>query len=129
MPSALSSYVVRKRTFQVWIDGIRSPTRPNRLQLPIDVSHWLMHLSPRQRQILTLIAEGMSDKEIACRLGVSARTVDSHLQRLYQRHDVHTRAALVARWLRDEAALHPVEPVGEIPYGDSPELTRGRRGD
>jgi hypothetical protein len=30
---------------------------------------------------------------------MSARTVDSHLQRLYQRYDVHSRAAMVAKWL------------------------------
>jgi len=60
-----------------------------------------MKLSPRQRQILTLIAEGYADKDIARRLGVSARTVDSHLQRLYQRHHVHSRAAIVAKWLRE----------------------------
>lgn len=58
-----------------------------------------MHLSPRQLQIVSLIAEGRCDKEIARCLGMSARTVDSHLQRLYQRHGVHSRAALVARWL------------------------------
>ena len=58
-----------------------------------------MRLSPRQVQILSLIIEGCSDKEIAQRLGVSARTVDSHLQRLYERHDVHSRAAIVGKWL------------------------------
>lgn len=60
-----------------------------------------MKLSPRQVQILTLIAEGCHDKAIAQRLGVSARTVDSHLQRLYQRYDLHSRAAIVAKWLRE----------------------------
>ena len=58
-----------------------------------------MHLSPRQVQILSLISEGCSDKEIAQRLGMSARTVDSHLRRLYERHSVHSRAAIVAKWL------------------------------
>jgi DNA-binding NarL/FixJ family response regulator len=66
-----------------------------------------MRLSARQREILMLVAEGYSDKGIALRLGVSDRTVESHLQRLYQRHGVHTRAALVARWLRDEAGPSP----------------------
>ncbi|MFI1018380.1 response regulator transcription factor [Streptomyces sp. NPDC020965] len=60
-----------------------------------------MDLSPRQAQILSLIAEGCCDKEIARRLGVSARTVDSHLQRLYSRYQVHTRASMVAKWLLD----------------------------
>jgi DNA-binding CsgD family transcriptional regulator len=58
-----------------------------------------MHVSPRQSEILSLIADGYSDKQIARRLGMSARTIDSHLQRLYQRYDVHSRAAIVAKWL------------------------------
>lgn len=60
-----------------------------------------MNLSPRQMQILTLIAEGHPDKDIAQRLGVSVRTIDSHLQRLYQRYGLHSRAAVVAKWLRE----------------------------
>lgn len=67
-----------------------------------------MLLSPRQRQIVALIAEGLSNKEIAARLSMSERTVDSHLQRLYLRYDIRTRAALVARWLRHE--LGPTNP-------------------
>lgn len=66
-----------------------------------------MRVSARQREILTLIAEGLSDKGIARRLGMSDRTVESHLQRLYQRHGVHTRAALVARWLREDTSWVP----------------------
>jgi DNA-binding NarL/FixJ family response regulator len=61
-----------------------------------------MEASPRQTEILTLIAEGLQDTHIARRLGVSVRTVNAHLQRLYQRHRLHTRAAIVAKWLRDE---------------------------
>ncbi|MFI9154612.1 LuxR C-terminal-related transcriptional regulator [Streptomyces sp. NPDC053367] len=67
-----------------------------------------MDVSVRQRQILSLIAEGCSDKEIARRLGVSARTVDSHLQRLYLRYQVHTRAAMVAKWLLSGGSPDPV---------------------
>lgn len=58
-----------------------------------------MHLSPKQEQIISLIVEGCCSKEIARKLDMSARTVESHLQRLYDRHAVHSRAALVAKWL------------------------------
>jgi DNA-binding CsgD family transcriptional regulator len=57
-------------------------------------------MSPRQEQILELVAEGCSDKEIARRLGMSVRTVGTHLSRLYERHQVHSRSAIVAMWLR-----------------------------
>jgi DNA-binding NarL/FixJ family response regulator len=58
-----------------------------------------MHLSRRQSEIIALIADGYCDKQIARHLGMSERTVQSHLQRLYLRHGVHSRAAIVARWL------------------------------
>jgi DNA-binding NarL/FixJ family response regulator len=76
-----------------------------------------VRISARQREILVLIAEGHSDKGIARRLGMSDRTVESHLQRLYQRHGVHTRAALVARWLRDEASSALNGESGHIGQG------------
>jgi DNA-binding CsgD family transcriptional regulator len=66
------------------------------------VKETTVHLSPRQREILSLISQDNSDKQIARRLGMSARTVDSHLQRLYVLHGVHSRAALVAKWLTEE---------------------------
>ena len=55
-----------------------------------------VRLSPRQHEIVRLIAHGMSDKEIAAELGMSPRTVGSHLARVYVLHDVHKRAQLVA---------------------------------
>ena len=61
-----------------------------------------MHLSTRQRQIVVLLSEGQTNKEIARELGTSPRTIDSHLQRLYARNGVNTRVALVAKWLRAE---------------------------
>jgi len=60
-----------------------------------------MHVTPRQAQILGLVASGLSDKEIAEHLGVSPRTVQSHLDRLFLEHGLHKRAAAVAAWLRD----------------------------
>lgn len=68
--------------------------------LPDGRGNGRLHLSPRQEQILALIASGKSDSEIAARLGISSRTVGSHLQRVYQAHGLHTRAAAVAAWLR-----------------------------
>lgn len=63
-----------------------------------------MHLSTRQIEILTLIADGHRDKQIAQHLGLSVRTVDSHLQRLYDRYGVRSRAGIVAKWLLEGGA-------------------------
>jgi DNA-binding NarL/FixJ family response regulator len=62
-----------------------------------------MRVTPRQAQILRLVASGLSDKEIATRLGVSPRTIQSHLDRLFLEHGLHKRAAAVAAWLENRS--------------------------
>jgi two-component system response regulator NreC len=52
-------------------------------------------LSPREREILTLIAQGLSNSDIAKRLTLSLNTVKTHRLRLYQKLDLHDRAGLV----------------------------------
>ena len=55
----------------------------------------LERLTPRQRQILILIAEGKSTKEIAGSLNISGKTVESHRAQLSERLDIHDVAGLV----------------------------------
>lgn len=52
-------------------------------------------LTPRQREILQLIAEGRSTKQIALGLKISVKTVDTHRSLLMKRLNVHDVAALV----------------------------------
>lgn len=52
-------------------------------------------LTPRQREILQLIAEGKSTKEIAAILGVSVKTIETHRTQLMSRLDIHDIAGLV----------------------------------
>ena len=56
------------------------------------------HFTPRQVEIVALIGMGLSDKEIARHLGLSRRTVRTHLERLYAEHDVHSRTAAALLW-------------------------------
>lgn len=58
-------------------------------------------LSDRERQVVGLIVAGASNDEIGARLGISARTVESHLRRLFDRTDVASRTELAARALRE----------------------------
>ena len=58
-------------------------------------------LSPREREMLALIVEGLTAKEIADRIGVSIHTIDTHTRHLFKKLDVRSRAAAVARALRE----------------------------
>lgn len=57
-------------------------------------------LSPRQREVLQLVAEGHSTKEIARRLDLSVKTVDTHRSQLMKQLDIHEVAGLVRYALR-----------------------------
>lgn len=59
-----------------------------------DVSSPLELLSVRQREILQMIAEGQSTKEISYRLNLSAKTVETHRRALMQRLDIYDIAGL-----------------------------------
>lgn len=52
-------------------------------------------LSDREREVLKLLAEGMTVKEIASRLDLSVKTVDVHKYNLMRKLDIHDRAALI----------------------------------
>jgi DNA-binding NarL/FixJ family response regulator len=57
-------------------------------------------LSPRERQILQLVAEGKTTKQIAEILGVSVKTAESHRSRLMAKLDIHEIAGLVRYAIR-----------------------------
>lgn len=55
----------------------------------------LSRLTPRQAEIVDLIAEGLTSKEIAVRLGMSFRTVDTHRARIVEKLQVNSLAELL----------------------------------
>lgn len=57
-------------------------------------------LTPRQREILQLIAEGYSTREIAAKLDLSAKTIETHRAQLMSRLDIHDVAGLVRYAIR-----------------------------
>ena len=58
-------------------------------------------LTARERNILELMTEGLIKKEIADRLSLSYHTVDTHLRNIYSKLHVNTRAAAVAKALKE----------------------------
>jgi DNA-binding NarL/FixJ family response regulator len=55
----------------------------------------VVSLTPRQREILQLVAEGRSAKEIASSLAISTRTVEFHKYQMMETLGLHTNADLV----------------------------------
>lgn len=51
-------------------------------------------VSAREREVLIAIAEGLSNKEIACRLGVGVRTIETHRERIMRKLNIHSIAGL-----------------------------------
>jgi DNA-binding CsgD family transcriptional regulator len=87
-------------------------------------------LSPRQREILDLVAEGRTSKEIAVALGISESTVNWHLANVFTRLGASSRAEAVALAMRSNGGdrvtspVPPVatEPAGRVPRGAWPRL-------
>jgi DNA-binding NarL/FixJ family response regulator len=52
------------------------------------------HLTPREAEVLQLIAEGQTNKQIACELGISAKTVEKHRQQVMNKLRIHDVAGL-----------------------------------
>lgn len=57
-------------------------------------------LSPRQQEVLELIAEGMTNKEIGDELGITERTVKAYAAEVYTKFGVNNRAAAVAEGIK-----------------------------
>jgi two-component system, NarL family, nitrate/nitrite response regulator NarL len=57
-------------------------------------------LTPRELEVLRAIGEGLSNKEVARRFGISAHTVKFHLEAVFAKLDAGTRAEAVAKGLR-----------------------------
>jgi DNA-binding NarL/FixJ family response regulator len=82
------SPAVSKGVVQDYVQRLRGETQP------------VGALSPRQREVLQLIAEGQSTKDIARRLDLSVKTVDTHRSQLMRQLDIHEVAGLVRYALR-----------------------------
>jgi DNA-binding NarL/FixJ family response regulator len=56
-----------------------------------------VRLSPRQREVLELLSEGLGARGIAVQLGLSEATVRNHIRGLLRRLDCHSQLQAVAR--------------------------------
>lgn len=75
--------MIAKEVLQSFMDGSHRTRRVS------------LELTPRQREVLQLVAEGHSLKEIGTILHISTRTVEFHKYRIMEDFDLHTNAALI----------------------------------
>jgi DNA-binding NarL/FixJ family response regulator len=80
------SHSVSKKVIEGYLKGKEGQMPNSTLKL----------LSPREREVLKLIAEGYKNKEIAANLCISIKTVEKHRTNLMKKLDLHSAAALTA---------------------------------
>jgi DNA-binding NarL/FixJ family response regulator len=61
----------------------------------------VLRLSPRELEVVRLVVEGRTNDEIGAALGIGAKTVETHLARVFERYDVASRTELATRALRE----------------------------
>ncbi|NOS71910.1 MAG: response regulator transcription factor [Verrucomicrobia bacterium] len=83
--SPMSSSIARKV-----VQFFRSPHQSSTAELE--------SLSPRELEVLHLLAEGYVNKEIAERLAISTPTVATYIRRIYEKLHVHSRAAAIGKF-------------------------------
>jgi DNA-binding NarL/FixJ family response regulator len=93
----LSSQVLGKL-----VDDFRSRSRDSRMRPRIST------LTPREREVLKLLAEGNSVKEIAVLLALSVKTVEAHKFNLMRKLDIHNKAQLVTYAIQKKIIKVPV---------------------
>ena len=64
-------------------------------------------LTPREREVLALVADGLSDRQIAAKLVLSEHTVHRHMSNVLAKLGCASRAAAVAR-AAEESLLEPI---------------------
>jgi DNA-binding NarL/FixJ family response regulator len=109
LEAGAQAYVVKAASSDELFEAIDA-VRRGRSYLSPSIAHWavdaiahsstrpgsrLSGLTLREREVLRLIAEGLSSKEIAAALFVSAKTVEAHRARLMAKLNVHRASGLV----------------------------------
>jgi two-component system, NarL family, response regulator NreC len=107
----VKGYVLKNQAAADLVHAIREVCRGS-VYLSPNISRAVVHayvsktydvadpLSGRERQVLQLVSEGKSTKDVAVHLGISVKTAESHRARLMKKLDIHETASLVRYAIR-----------------------------
>lgn len=86
----------------IWVGRRLTPQAPAGEFVRNDAAIRSLGLSPRECEILALLASGQSNKEMARTLAISPNTIKTHVARVYEKLEVARRVQAIekARWLR-----------------------------
>ncbi len=110
----VAGFIMKDASLEELVDAIRAVARGDSVLPPPMVNTLLSHIAheavankrprtreavrmtARERQVIDLIAEGLSNKEIAARLNVATHTVKSHVRNVMEKLTLHTRLQIAA---------------------------------
>jgi DNA-binding CsgD family transcriptional regulator len=92
-----------------WGERARAELRATGERVPHREPDEREQLTPQELQIATLVAQGMTNREIGAQIFLSPKTVEYHLTHVYRKLDLHSRAELIKELA---AASHDLEPIG-----------------
>jgi DNA-binding NarL/FixJ family response regulator len=84
---------------------------------PRQTTRLAQKLSPREREVVQLLSEGRTTKEVASALNVSAKTAETHRSNMMRKLKIHSVAELVLYAVRNEIIHVPPAPVLSFPDG------------
>jgi DNA-binding CsgD family transcriptional regulator len=93
-----------------WIDRSAAELRATGVQVA-DAAPRPPDLTPQERQVATLVADGRTNKEIAAAMYLSAKTIEYHLANTYRKLDIHSRAELARIVTHDSATTAAPVPA------------------
>jgi DNA-binding NarL/FixJ family response regulator len=85
---------------------------PSEPDIPSQSPETPQSLSPREIEIMSLIADGQTNGEIAARLFLAEKTVKNHVRRIYSKLGVGSRPAAIASWRQAYRDDHEASNIG-----------------
>jgi DNA-binding NarL/FixJ family response regulator len=121
-PGALAQAIRIVAAGATWIDQTVTQLIAESVVQPDEPDEKELLLTEREQQVLQGVFEGLGNKEIGSRIGVSVSAVKTALQQLFQKTGVRTRAQLVRIACERSFAPTRIVEIGE----DAPQVSAGR---